>query len=424
MSKSPDDIIELTDIIEHGPNASKQEGAEGGVDLSFERELEDLFAEAPDSKTEAPALDIPGLDDLHLPGDEPKAGGEGDIDLDGLDALLADAEKNQPGGLDLPELPDDFLGETVAAAPSQAAPEAAPAMVPDHAVEALSARLDALEDKLSTMGDTLAASFKAMLDEAVSGIKADMPAPAEAAADPAPLIAELRESLEARIEALQAGLPAAMDEDALAARIKDEILAALPEPAAPDEEALAQRIRQDILSSLPEPAALDEEALAARVKDDVLAALPQPEISPEAAPAVAVDVEAVAAQVEARLDERLDSLKAELSAGAAGADPAPMIEEASARLQGAIDAVQNRIDAVPADVSSMLDELAARTGQRLDELEARIPSGESPDVSALATREELAQLRQDLLAEMKKAVPAAAAQIIREEIQALLQDAD
>ncbi|WP_243357949.1 hypothetical protein [Fundidesulfovibrio terrae] len=423
MSKSPDDIIELTDIIEHGPNASKQEGAEGGVDLSFERELEDLFAEAPDSKTEAPAPDIPGLDDLHLPGDEPKAGGEGDIDLDGLDALLADAEKNQPGGLDLPELPDDFLGETVAAAPPQAAPEAAPAVVSDQAAEALSARLDALEDKLSTMGNTLAASFKAMLDEAVSGIKADIPAPAEAAADPAPLIAELRESLEARIEALQAGLPAAMDEDALASRIKDEILAALPEPAAPDEEALAQRIRQDILSSLPEPAAMDEEALAARVKDDVLAALPQPEISTEAAPAV--DVEALAAQVEARLDERLDALKAELSTGAAaGADPAPMIEEASARLQGAIDAVQNRIDAVPADMSSMLDEMAARTGQRLDELEARIPSGDSPDVSALASRDELAQLRQDLLAEMKKAVPAAAAQIIREEIQALLQDAD
>jgi hypothetical protein len=315
MSKSPDDIIELTDIIEHGPNASRQEGAEGGVDLSFERELEDLFAESPDApKADAPAPDIPGLDDLHLPGDEPKAEGEGDIDLDGLDALLADAEKSQSGGLNLPELPDDFLNEASVTAPAAAASEAA-AMVSDHAGQALSARLDALEDKLSTLGDTLAASFKSMLDEAVAGLKADMPA------------------------------------------------------AAPS---------------------IDEEALAARIRDEVLAALPQSEASSESA----------------------------------AADPAPMIEEATARLQGAIDAVQNRVDAVPADVSSMLDELAERTGQRMDELESRIPAGEAQDVSGLATREELDQLRQDVLAEIRKAVPAAAAQVIREEIQALLQDAD
>jgi len=399
MSKSPDDIIELTDIIEHGPNASKQEGAEGGVDLSFERELEYLFAESPEAKPSTQDSGIPGMDELELPGGEAKADGDGDIDLDGLDALLADAEKNQPGGgLDLPELPGDFLNDpdVLAAVGHHASSEAAPDAASSQAVEALNARLDAIEDKLSSIGDTLAANFKSMLDEAVAGIKADMPAPAEAA-DPSAQIAELRESLEARMDALQAELPKAVDEEALAERIKDEVLAAMPQSeAAP---------------------ALDETALAERIKDEVLAAMPA--ASGEAGPQAGTDD--LLAQVEAKLDDRLEAFKQELPA----AGEASGVEETAARLQGAIDSVQARLDAVPADMSSMVDEIAASLGARMDAFEAGSgPQAAAQDLSGYVSKDELDALRQDILAEMKKAVPAAAAQIIREEIQALLKDAD
>lgn len=359
MSDSPEDIIELTDIIEHGPGVPKKEGAGEGVDLSFERELEDLFAESPPEKAARDAAGLPGLDELNLPDDAAKAEGE-DIDLDGLDALLADAEKSQPTGMDLPELEDDFLKQT-AQEPVMAAPQ-----VSGEAVDALNARLDALEEKVSSLGDSLAASFKSMLDEALAGLRAEIPAPREPSPDPAPMIEEARQGLEERIEALRADIPGPVDEETLAERIKGEILSAMPAPA-------------------------------------------------EAAPGA----EALLEEAAARMETRLAAFKDELSGGAPS-----MAEEAAARLEGKIDAVQSRIDAIQADASSLVDELAARLEQRISAVETQGASPAAPDLSGLASKDELAALRQDILAEIRKAVPAAAAQVIREEIQALLREAD
>lgn len=345
MSKSPEDIIELTDILEHGPGASKKDATGDGVDLSFERELEDLFAESPQDKPAGSSPDIPGLDDLHLP-DETSAPG-GDIDLDGLDALLADADKSRPSGADLPELTDDFLSDLSEKASSPSASMVAGAAVvagvaaaapSEQALDSLNARLDALEEKLAGMSDSLTDSFRAMLDDAVAGIKAELPAQAEPPADPAPMIAELKQSLEEQIETLKAKLPKPLDEEALAERIKQEILAALP--GAPDT----------------------------------------------------------------------------------GESAVPMIEEATARLQGGIDALQARMDAVPADLSSLVDELAAQLEPRITAIEAQAAAG-SPNQPGVST-DDLDALRQEVLADMKKAMPAAAAQVIREEIQALLQEPD
>lgn len=349
MSNSPEDIIELTDIIEHGPGAPGKSGAAEGVDLSFERELEDLFGDTPAEKpAKADEPPLPGMDELVLPEEPAKAEGEGEIDMDGLDALLAEAEKSQAAadisipdlpGADLPELTDDFLAAEPApqAEPAAAkAPEidpfeaalagaAAAAAAPaasGEALDAMSGRIDAIEDKLGGLAET----FKSMLDEA--------------------------------LEAFKAGMPAALDEEALASRLKDEILAALPEPAAAvvpepvaDPAPLIEELKADLAAQieslrgeLPQP--LDEEALAARIKDEILAALPAP-----------LDEEALAARIR-------------------------------------------------------------------EDILAALPDPAAPDLSGLASRDELAAARQEVMAEMRKAVPAAAARVIREEIKALVETMD
>jgi len=496
MSNSPEDIIELTDIIEHGPGAPRQEGEADGVDLSFERELEDLFAESPGAKPAGAGPDLPGLDALHLPDEASKADGGDDIDLDGLDALLAEAEKAQPADMELPELTSDFLSEpeaetelepelelefepkapVPAAAPAAAAAVAAILATPSEAagpgLHALSDRLDALEEKLAGMGDSLAASFQSMLDAAIAGLKADLPAPqepldeealaarvkeevlaglpvpaepAELAEAPVPeappidvealeaqMAARMEALLEERLEAFKAELPATpepLDEAALAERVKEEVLAGLPVPAEPAElaeapapeappvdiEALEARIEARMaalmeerleafkaeLPATPEP--LDEEALAERVKEEVLAGLPEP-VEPAAPVETPPSIDA-----EALTSELGDNLRSEMKA-------------MEARLAAEMEAKVADIPA-PADPASLVEELSARLSDRLSALEASV-AAPAPDLGTLASRDDLAALRLELLAEIKKAVPAAAARIIREEIQALVQEMD
>ncbi|WP_027191122.1 hypothetical protein [Fundidesulfovibrio putealis] len=539
MSNSPEDIIELTDIIEHGPGTDGKSGADGGVDLSFERELEDLFAESPTDKPaqgaqKSPGLpdlsDLPGLDDLHLPEENAKSGAGDDIDLDGLDALLAEAEKSgaeASGGAssgasglgDLPELNDDFLSDAAStaaagdsdssdlsmfdtlAAPAVAAGAAAVVAaslgepVSGPALDTLSTRLDSLEEKLQDMGDSLAAllaasrmepqapideaalaervkqevlsalpepaaqpepvdaealtaQVEARVDEKLADLQAASESQAESQPDVAAMIAELKESLEQQNEDLKAELfalatPAQepLDEAALAERVKQEVLSALPEPAAQpelvDAGALADQIAQiearvdeklaDLqaasesqadpasmiaelkesleqqnealkseLSALATPAQepLDEAALAERVKQEVLAALPTPE-----------------------------------AAGAGAGEALVQVQELSGRVDAELSEVMARIEAIPAPADTdalarQLEDLAARQEQiqaRLDALETK-PA--APDLSGLVSREELAALRQSILDEMQKAVPAVAARIIREEIQALVREMD
>lgn len=529
MSNSPEDIIELTDIIEHGPGTDGKSGADGGVDLSFERELEDLFAESPTDKPaqgaqQSPGLpdlsDLPGLDDLHLPEENAKGGAGDDIDLDGLDALLAEAEKSgadvsgsASGGVsglgDLPELTDDFLSDV---APSAAVSDAgssdlsmfdtlaAPAVaagaaavvaaslgepVSSPATDALSARLDALEEKVRGLGDSLDA------------IKADAPA------DPSAMLAEMKESLEQQVEALRtelSALPAQIE-----ARVDEKLadLQATSESQAepqPDAASMIAELKESLeqqnealkaeLSALvpPAQAPLDEAALAERVKQEVLSALPEPVAQPEP-----IDAEALAAQLKARVDEKLadlqaasesqadpaamiaelkesleqqnEALKSELFALAApqessqpvdeealaervkqevlSALPAPAaapegdgadealakVQELSGRVDAELAEVMARIEAVPAPadtaaLTGKLDDLAARQEQILARLDALEAKPAAPDLGGLVSRDELAALRQSILDEMQKAVPAAAAKIIREEIQALVREMD
>ncbi|MBF0482462.1 MAG: hypothetical protein HQK82_12460, partial [Desulfovibrionaceae bacterium] len=103
------DIIELTDVIEDGGSAASGATAEAaGMDMGFQQELDDLFAEdgaAGKAKPAAQAhespelpqddLNVSDLDsgadfDLRLPEDDAArpVAGEGGIDVAGLDALL------------------------------------------------------------------------------------------------------------------------------------------------------------------------------------------------------------------------------------------------------------------------------------------------------------------------------------------------
>lgn len=394
MSKAPEDIIELTDIIERGPNAPKDDATGSGVDLSFERELEDLFADEPQAATSTDP-DLPDFGSLDLPPDSfkdsPKDAPAGDIDLDGLDALLGDADTSAPGSLG--GIPDDFLsdlpGAGLAAAPAASTGTAL-------ALEALEARMDTLEERIAGMGDTLTASFKATLDEALAGFAASLPqpAPSEPAQDPAPLLEELSTRLGAEIDALRQALPAPLDEDALAQRITVEVLAALPEPQAPvDAQAIVDQTRdmleerlaafkEELAALSPQPQAepLDEEALTRRVTEQVLAALPE---QPAVEPQPGVDAQAIVDQTRTMLEERLAAFQF------AQPEPQPPGEDLS---------------------------------PRLDALEERLAAQAAPDMTGLATRADLDAMRQDLEAHVAKAIPAAAARVIREEIQALLRD--
>jgi hypothetical protein len=437
MPNSPEDIIELTDIIEHGSGVPRQEGAADGVDLSFERELEDLFAESPPSKPAKTDSDLPGLDALRLPDEAAKEAD--DIDLDGLDVLLAEAEKGKSGGMDLPELADDFLHEPEI----EGHPASAAGQGQDAAVNALALRLDAVESRLTGIRDDLTASFQAMLDEALTGLKDELSsAPAtQAPIDPAPLIEQLRQSLEERIEAVAAAFP--------------------PAPAPVDEEALSARVKEEILSGLPtEPAPLGEEALEARVLTQLEERLDafRTEISvAEPVSPAPVDAEALEAKVLTQLEERLDAFRAEISAASTAApapfdeevlasrvkeeilselpepgespalmDPAPLIAELSAELRGDLETLKAQVAAIPAptDAASLLEDLAARLESRLSALESRDASHPAPGLDRLASKDDLDTLRRDILDEVRKIVPAAAARIIREEIQALVQEMD
>jgi uncharacterized protein YicC (UPF0701 family) len=188
---------------------------------------------------------------------------------------------------------------------------------------------------------------------------------------------------------------------------------------------------------------VDEDALAARIKEQVLAELaeqPAAEGEGDSGQAVvpAIDAEALEATVLSQVEERLDALQAEISAAteavahvaasveapSEGMDGAPSGQELSAALRDDVEALKAQVESIPApvDPAALLEELEARLESRIAGLEAQAPP--VPDLDGLASKDDLAALRRDILEEIRKSVPAAAARIIREEIHALVQEMD
>ncbi|WP_243312254.1 hypothetical protein [Fundidesulfovibrio agrisoli] len=409
MANAPEDIIELTDIIERGPGAPKADASASGGDLNFERELEDLFSDTAEPAGTKASDAMPGFDGLDLP-DETGIPGE-DIDLDGLDALLAEAGKSPSTAAKL-EIPDDFMDMALGAqahepAASAAAFASAPASEEAKlALEALTARLDTLEAKFSGLGETLAQTFMPMVDEALAGFKAGLPAMPDAGELESRLDAKLEERLDSLKQEL-APAPVAepldtaalmADVDARLEALKGEIseAAAMAETAAPVDPV-------PLVAELGERLEADIAALSGRV-DELSGAQAAAPVA--AAPADQTDL-------LAEVDARLEVFKAEAASQA---------DALGERMSAELDEIRQGLAALEARIGAL--EATPEPAPFPEISEEDVPASETagPDLSNLVTQDALDALRQELLAEIGRTVPAAAAQIIREEIRALVQE--
>jgi len=216
-----DNIIELTDVIEYGAGAAKPEKTAGGSDLSFERELEDLFAaSSPNAASaqapRAPEVDPAALKDLreHL---EKR-----------IDAVAArvDALPVPPAPIDEQALTDRIKHDILARLPK---PEAIPA---PPASENLPPKVEALAKDLRFEMEALKDHLAAM--------------------DPKELESRIASRVEERLRAFQAGLPpipAPVDEKALAGRVRDGLA------TRSDLDGLRREIQEEIRKAVPAAAA-------------------------------------------------------------------------------------------------------------------------------------------------------------------------
>jgi len=178
-------------------------------------------------------------------------------------------------------------------------------------------------------------------------------------------------------------------------------------PRAPQlDPAKLEELRQDLskridavaakVDALPTPSAvpapLDEQALTERIKREILAQLPKPEAIP-ASPDLSPKMEALAKDLGAQVEALKDHL--------AALDPKELESRIVSRVEERLRAFQAGLPPMPAPVDEKALVGRARDG--------------------LATMNDLNGLRGEIEEEIRKAVPSAAARIIREEIQNLLR---
>jgi hypothetical protein len=425
-----DDIFDLTDIVEEdgSPAADPGSGA-AGADMSFERELEDLFSDAGPSpaapKSPSPPadedpleleeMDLSGIGLDATPGPESAPARSALADDDDTDAIdLSDYVEEEPGGDDLPEEP---VETPRAAAPPE---DEAPDVVDVGNLDDLEA-LDADQERgASTMGGMTGARDDDALpdlsglgleeDEAlevtagqgspnISGPAADMAAMAAtglavaavaAVAPPTPAPPGEGIDLEAldAIIAKAGGPPPVPSEPTEEeARAAAELLEAATARIAVLEDRIAGLEAE--LSGVIGQAGRHEAALEA------LAATPPP------------DAAALRTEFSALLEERLEAFGQELAKDIpAPVDIAPALAALSAELKSFME---ERLEAFGEDISARLanlpdpaDQAAAASALRrevLDELgrqtaEATAQAAESAD----ALRAEVSALKAELAA--------------------------
>lgn len=379
LPETDDDIIDLTDLVEEGPADAKAAAEDGPVDMSFEKELDDLFGDAapapaaPADTTAPPAApagddDLIDLTDLGLdeetpvpakPAAQPDAEAEDVIDLAGLGLddetppPAAPAPTPAPAANPEDELIDlAGLGLDDEAALPTAAPEQPPA----------EADLD-----LSSLG----------LDETPPETPAAAPAPdasgpeavaAVPQAEPAPATPE-----EAPAAATSPELAAPPDEDATdLADLDLDALAPSPEtlPAADEGAAVA-----DLLGDLPEAPEATQTNLSSL--DALEATEPTAEPAATAASATAEPTVQVGAIDLGALDDLIDAAK--------GPKPVPEPEEPTA--QNRLEALAGRLESLETTTAALLDKFEALSqtdGDALAEaLSARLEDALSERVEAV-----------------------------------------
>ncbi|NMC48879.1 MAG: hypothetical protein GYA47_05540, partial [Desulfovibrio sp.] len=291
------------------------------------------------------------------------ASGEG-IDLEALDAIIAKAGGPPPSGEEAAGLAE--------------------------ALEAATARIGSLEEKISR--------FEAMLSDlsdtsgrhaaALESTRTEMASLAERSSEVAiPGTAALVDELSARMETRLAAFEEEFSRDASPATDVPAALSALSDELRAFVQERLGAFEADMAAKLPAPVDPDAEAQAA---------------------------EALRREVLTRAEEAATSLRAEMET--AMSDLRTGLEEVKARVDAAPQALQapagDDLDGLRGQVAELS---AALEALRVD-VEARVTR---VDQDALCTR-----LRLDMAAEIEKAVPAAAARIIREEIEALTREMD
>ena len=405
------DIIELTDVIEDAGMVKSDATAEAeGMDMGFQQELDDLFAEGgvageakpapqagPIDSVESPQtleddLDLSNLEsgadfDLRLPEEESAqssfaaddASDPNDIDVAGLDALLDDGKISQ----------NEPVADDGAAFTDQADPGYAPVGDPGG-----------LEDLDSLLA---ASDLGPDPDEALAG---DGPQDADLI-DLDSLMAD--SGLEAPYTpegsySSEAGDSKPAEEpstDAVAQRLAD-IENKLEQIAAAQHLAV-----MDLADSLKmaKSAAIDLDALAAALEPVIERMLTSDLMIERAQEVFDERMAALEGKLAGSLAERVKEILDDRLAALTPATASPDLSETLAGLSASVNA------ALETQLAALRDAVFAEMRQL------------APDAQAL-TQTITQALGNELRAEIDQAVPAAAAKIIREEIAALDQEAD
>lgn len=368
LEKEIDQIFADLDHPEHAESPDASPGAEGPDPLSFDQMLSESAADPAPGPDEQPNTDASGV--FH---DE--AAGSGQDSGLGPDDDFEKLFSKEPQLSAAPQQPTDDSNLKDASLASEPIPETAP-LGPD-----LSADAAPEPEMLHASGETDAS---VPVPEAGPATEPSPEIDAEAqpatdgysrssqqrtgeiheAADNAGILEPLLQRLQQLEDRLSALEPAERGQDDAGQPDMDGLLADL-------EQRLDQRFgeRAEVLQQKIDSVAEQVQAAAAKETDADSAEL----------------VELLAATMEQRLSERLKASEASL------------LED----LQGKLDALQQEMD-------------PARTEQPTD---SRVAELLEERLAILRT-----ELREELLIEIHKAVPLAAARIIREEIQALSQE--
>jgi hypothetical protein len=355
-----DDVLELTDVVEEGGEQQDSVAPEESFsDADLESELNDLFGEEDVPSDQAPQGEVQDEDD--------------DLDLDSLFQELDQANAE-----------DDVQGAAA-----------------DGDEDTGDGTDDQLDELLGELGldeepeDEAASSAQEDTEEPVAQSSESEKVQAEEQPDEEPRIEELGEELQPEEESAEES-PAA----AGSAHLEERLLAL-------ESDVNDKPGRDEVHSQLESllEARLSQQAEASQGVKELEQRLADLEKTMESRPTKEELETGIESLVEARLQsaEFLETLQSRLF---------PQMEEELNRL------VDEKIKALESEKESQ--DLA--TTQDIQDLKAEIEDVSSRSVTPETLESMAGQLKEELSEHIAKAVPGAAAQIIREEIQALSQE--
>jgi hypothetical protein len=382
--------------------------------------LDDLLGELPEAPEEVGAtpapVDVAELADLpsleETPAAEPApstAAGEAALPLAAVAATAAAA-----GSIDLAAL-DKLIDGAKGPLPAPE-PEAEETSDRQARFDALTARIDALETAAATLSDKVEA----------------LPTAADGDALVAAVSQRLEDALSERLEAILAGQPPATDAESLKASILDEAA----KQAASHHTELATEVRESLTRlealTLSRQTRFDDFAASVETKlAELKNELPQPgEYATADGLAASMENlgETLSREIAGKLDERMAELKRELRETLSTELASSLDERLSEAMESARQAARQEVQALGEVLSGRIETLET---ERLDPdaLAERVRNALAPSlepIAAKADRTDLnalgASLRAEMREEIERAVPQAAATVIREEITALAKE--